>query len=159
MKEGNMSTTNGHNQRKGNSGHLEFENFEEEGKMERATETTKVNMRLIERLAKTPVKLLGGLALGALLATAAALPFGSTYADEPARPLTSERIQCYPEDNVVCLHDPFGPSSTGNLLVTDENEVWPEIDSGTPIHHLVNQLKAGSPPSINGIRCYPEDNC
>jgi hypothetical protein len=107
--------------------------------------------------------------------------------------LSSEQTQCYPEDNVVCLYAPFGPSSGGNLLVTDQNEVWPEIDSGTPIHHLVkyhlpkqgkvgsvalvdpnevwseiedtpvfhlmNQLNAGTHPSINGVRCYPEDNC
>ena len=44
----------------------------------------------------TMVKLLGGLALGALLATAAVLPFGLAYADEPLRPLTSEQIEDLP---------------------------------------------------------------
>lgn len=127
--------------------------------MHRKMETTKMNMGLSKRLAKALAKFLGGLTLGALLITAAALPFGPAKADEPARPLTSERIQCYPEDNVVCEYDPFGPPSAGKLFVTDQNEVWPEIDFATPIHHLMKQLKAGTHPSINGVRCYPEDNC
>ena len=39
-----------------------------------------------------PAKTLGGLALGAILMTVAALPFGTSYADEPSRPLASENI-------------------------------------------------------------------
>ena len=39
----------------------------------------------------TPAKLLGGLALGALLMTATALPTGSAWADEPASPAVNTR--------------------------------------------------------------------
>ena len=37
-------------------------------------------------------KMLGGLALGAILMTAAALPFATTHADEPSRPMVSEKM-------------------------------------------------------------------
>jgi hypothetical protein len=130
-----MSTTDGENQRKEMSGHREFGEFKEGHGMERATKTTKVNMRLSERLVNTPVKLLAGFALGALVLTATVLSFGSTYADEPARPLTSEQILCYPEDNVVCL---YGPFLFGSVVTT-----------GAPI--------AGGHVSER-IGCYPEDN-
>ena len=71
----------------------------------------KVNMRLHQALAtKAAVKFLGGLALGALLMTATVLPFSATYAHEPARPLSIEQIECYPEISNDCLtftdHEP-----------------------------------------------------
>jgi hypothetical protein len=61
--------------------------------MNTATLTEKVNRWLHEHLAmKTPAKLLGGLALGALVIAASALPFGTAYADDPARPLSIEEL-------------------------------------------------------------------
>ena len=76
--------------------------------MKTAMGIKKVNIRLHETLAtKTPVKLLGGLALGALLMAATALPFGTASADDPARPLSGEQIvQCYPQiDENACTSD------------------------------------------------------
>lgn len=50
-----------------------------------------IDVKLSEVLSsKAVAKMLGGLALGAVLMTAVALPFGTTYADEPSRPLVSE---------------------------------------------------------------------
>ena len=46
---------------------------------------------------KTPAKILGGLAMGALLMTATALPAGSIHADEPNQPLVSVSIPTYEE--------------------------------------------------------------
>jgi hypothetical protein len=71
-------------------------------------------------------------------------------------PSVREQSQCYPELDNQCslgVNKVDSPSSINGM-----NEVWTEIED-TPIHHLTNQLKAGSPASINGIRCYPEDNC
>ncbi|MFQ6027720.1 MAG: hypothetical protein ACE5Q6_09535 [Dehalococcoidia bacterium] len=76
---------------------------------------TNVNIWLSENLtAKTPAKLLGGLALGALLITATALPLGSIQADEPNQPLVSEKVVIDPEEG------PFG-AITGYV---DEFEEW-----------------------------------
>ena len=61
---------------------------------------------------KTTVKMLAGLALGAVLMTAAALPFGTTYADEPSRILVSEEslidrgAEYIPEDAWI-FHSPL----------------------------------------------------
>jgi hypothetical protein len=120
--------------------------FEEGHDMEKARDTGKLNM-------KTPVKLLVGLAAGALLATAAILHSGATYADEPGRPLSIQQIQCYPEDNVVCLYGPFladvvaDPAlTTGTSVSGVQFEEWPEagFDSYTYHRFMVEQGKVGS---------------
>ena len=70
--------------------------FKEESEMKAATLTIKVNTWLHEHLAiKTPVKLLGGLALGALVMAATVLPVGPglAYADDPARPFSMEQLE------------------------------------------------------------------
>ena len=54
---------------------------------------TKARVWLSETLAaKAPVNILGGLALGALLMAAAALPMGTAHADEPVSPLVAAAI-------------------------------------------------------------------
>ena len=40
----------------------------------------------------TPMKILAGLALGALLVTATALPLATVHSEEPSKPLVSEQI-------------------------------------------------------------------
>ena len=78
--------------------HHELSKFKEESEMKSAMWMAKVNIRLQEIIAaKAPVKLLGGLALGSLLMAATVLPFSSTYADEPSKPLSIEQNQCYAE--------------------------------------------------------------
>ena len=62
---------------------------QEEIKMKLQIRMTDVKTILSKGLA---TKLLGGLALGAVLMTATALPFGTAYADEPSLPLVSENI-------------------------------------------------------------------
>jgi hypothetical protein len=154
MKEVTMNTPDVNTQNKPSTVHQELGKFKEEQEMKTATLTAKVNIWLHEHLAlKTPIKLLVGLALGALVMAATALPLGTTYADEPARPLTSEGIQCYPEDNVVCLYDPFLAEVLPNpALATDTTvsgvqfEEWPEagFDSYTYHRFMVEQGKVGS---------------
>ena len=68
-------------------------NLKEEMEMKTALEIKNVSNWLSQSLSvKSPIKLLGGLALGALLMTATALPINSIYADGPNRPLTVERV-------------------------------------------------------------------
>ena len=50
----------------------------------------RIEMQSIITKAKTPAKILGGFALGALLLIATPLPFGTAYADGPSRPLVTE---------------------------------------------------------------------
>ena len=91
-------------QGKNGTEHQEILKVKEEWAMKTAMGIKKVNIRLHETLAmKTPVKLLGGLALGALLMAATTLPLGTASADEPARPLSSEQNRCYPEISNDCL--------------------------------------------------------
>ena len=52
-----------------------------------------VRQRLAQ--AKTPRKILGGIALGAMLMTAVAFPMGSVHADEAARPMSREALISY----------------------------------------------------------------
>ena len=52
-----------------------------------------VRQRLAQ--AKTPRKILGGIALGAMLMTAVAFPMGSVHADEAARPMSREAMISY----------------------------------------------------------------
>ena len=95
-------------QGKNGTEHQEILKVKEEWAMKTAMGIKKVNIRLHETLAmKTPVKLLGGLALGALLMAATALPLGTASADDPARPLSGEQIvQCYPQiDENACISD------------------------------------------------------
>jgi hypothetical protein len=65
----------------------------EEFEMRLAMRISQVNMRILAT--KTPVKLLGGLALGALVMAAAVLPLGPglAYADDPARPFSMEQLE------------------------------------------------------------------
>jgi hypothetical protein len=134
--------------------------FKEGFEMKTATLTEKMNRWLHEHLAmKTPAKLLGGLALGALVLTATALPLGTTYADEPARPLSSEQPQCYPEDNAVCLYGllaevlPDPAFTTGTSISGVQFEEWPEVgfDSYTYHRFMVDQGKVGSRLSIEDL--------
>ena len=101
--------------------------------MRLAMRITEVKARLDEILAtRTPAKLLGGLAVGALLITATALPFGLAFGDEPSRPLSSEQNQCYAQiDENACTSDQLkvwlgiDPSSGGEqtyLIERDEAE-------------------------------------
>ena len=75
--------------------HQKLSNIEEETEMKTATHTGQLNNRLPGILNKrTTAKLLGSIALGAMM-TATALPFGPAHADEPARPLTIEAAISY----------------------------------------------------------------
>ena len=63
-------------------------NIKEETEMKLAAMTAQLNIRLPGILnMKTPAKLLGGIALGAMLMTATAFPLGPAHADELSRPL------------------------------------------------------------------------
>ena len=71
--------------------HQKLSDIEEEMEMKTASHTGQLSIRLPGILnKKTTAKLLGGIALGAMLMTATALPFGSAHADDPARPLSRE---------------------------------------------------------------------
>jgi hypothetical protein len=159
MKEVSMNTPEVNTQSKPRTAHQEVWKFKEELEMKTATLTEKVNMRLSERLAKAPVKLLGGLALGALVIAATALPFGTTYADEPARPLTSALFEEWPEagfdsytyHRFMVEQGKVGRvdfAAVGSPSSIDVNEVWSEVED-TPVFHLMKQLKVGSPSSVN----------
>jgi hypothetical protein len=89
---------------------------------------------------------------------------------EAGSSLVSERIGCYPEDNVVCLYDQFLADVLDEPVLTAGNPAEfynrsayiqalnaDEMVDATPFIDDVGE--AGSHPSINGIRCYPEDNC
>ena len=72
----------------------------------------RIEMQSIITKVKTPAIILGGLALGALLLTATALPFGTAYGDGPSRPLVTEETLVNPgTDNLAgdaWMHDsPF----------------------------------------------------
>jgi hypothetical protein len=126
--------------------------LKEEREMKKATKTTKVNMRLSDRLAKTPAKLLGGLALGALVMAATALPLGTTYAYELTRPLISseqfDRIEVF-----EALGIPWRIDDQGNVVevrqkptamsVSELFEVWFQDDPNVPIH-IYHLLKHGN---------------
>ncbi len=67
--------------------------IEKEIEMTISTEITNVRARISEALAiNTPAKILGGLALGALLMASMALPLGTVHADDPASPLVAAAI-------------------------------------------------------------------
>lgn len=52
--------------------------------------SNKLNAKVSQgRNIRTPAKILGGLALGAMLMTATALPIGTIHADEPGSPLVA----------------------------------------------------------------------
>ena len=119
-------------QGKNGTEHQEILKVKEEWAMKATMWMTKVNMRLHETLAaKTPVKLLGGLALGALLMAATALPLGTASADEPAKPLSGEQIvQCYPEIDE-------------NACTSDQLKVWLGIDpSSEDQTHFIERYEA-----------------
>jgi hypothetical protein len=125
--------------------------------MKTATLTAKVNRWLHEHLAmKTPAKLLGGLALSALVMTATALPLGTTYADEPARPLSSEQGACYP------LYPELGPCWSEFIAVAPtivdryDRSLDDEFMSDAPFFHTLNQGKVGSPASTVQFEEWPE---
>ena len=79
------------NQNTVRASNLEPLKFREEIEMKWGLHVMDVNLSEVLST-KTMAKMLGGLALGAILMTATALPFGATYADEPSRPLVSEEI-------------------------------------------------------------------
>jgi hypothetical protein len=93
LKEADMSTSVAKTQGSTSTAESRLSNFKEENAMRYAMPAIKLNKGLVSR---TAMKLLGGLALGALLAMAAVLPFGPAYADEPARPFTIEQIEDLP---------------------------------------------------------------
>ena len=69
-------------------------NLKEEIEMKTSLEIKNVTNWLSRNLSvRSSSKLLGGLAVGALLMTATALPLSSIYADGPNRPLTAERVE------------------------------------------------------------------
>ncbi len=70
-----------------------FIEVKEEVEMRLAREITQVKTRVFQELAAhRPAKLIGGLALGALLMTALVLPLATVNADGPSRPLVNEEI-------------------------------------------------------------------
>ena len=76
--------------------HQKFSHIEEEFEMRTATHTAQLNDRRPGILnMKTPGKLLGAIALGALMMAATALPFGPVHADETARPMSREAVVSY----------------------------------------------------------------
>ena len=112
-----MNTPTGQAQSKGRTASQGLVKFKEESEMKMATRMAKVNMRLHQAIAtKAPVKFLGGLALGALLMTATVLPFRATYADEPARPLSVEQVECYPEISNDCPDLIYHEATQGQVL-------------------------------------------
>jgi hypothetical protein len=138
--------------------------------MKTVTLTAKVNMWLHEHLAiKTPAKLLGGLALGALVMVATALPLGTTYADEPARPLTSQQNPGYCEIDGSCYDPPFlgvlsDPAlTTGTSISGVQFEEWPEVGLDSHTYHRfmveqgkLEQAKAGSLLASEQAEYWPE---
>ena len=64
--------------------HPQFEQIKERIEMKLANLSKKLNIRY-----SAPAKILGGIALGAMLMTATILPLGLTHADEPAKPLVN----------------------------------------------------------------------
>lgn len=108
----------------------------EEGKeMKTAMGTTKVNMRIRDNFAiKMPVRLLGGLALGALLMAGTAILFGPVYADERARPLAIEQLGDLPEifQTEIWLPGDTYPAAWGgteDLPGLVQTEIWLPGDS------------------------------
>ena len=109
----------------------EIKKANEEIEMRLAMQMTDVKTWLSKGLAtKTPGKILGGLALGALLMTATALPLGPAFADGPSRPSTSEQIVVDFEEDY--MHE--GGSSPSGALTAFLPD--PEEDSyrGFPGH-------------------------
>ena len=97
--------------------HQEIWKVKEEWAMKTAMGIKKVNMRLHQAIAtKAPVRFLGGLALGALLMTATAVPLSPAHADEPARPLSIEQIECYPEISNDCPALIYHEATQGQVL-------------------------------------------
>jgi hypothetical protein len=104
---------------------------------------SKVNMRLFQGLVtKTPIKLLGGLALGAVLIAGMALQFTPDSADGPARPLSSEKTEAYP-DWAMFDTAPAPALATGAAVSSVPFEYWPEagFDSFTYHRFMVEQSK------------------
>ena len=80
-----------------------FIEVKEEIEMRLAREITQVKARVFQELAAhRPAKLIGGLALGALLMTVMVLPFAIVNADGPSRPLVTEETVIDPgADNLA----------------------------------------------------------
>ncbi len=91
-------------------------------------------------------------------------------------PLSAAEIEGWPEYTLAGLYGPIspdvqlnlarihtgldeltsgGPASVDTLSSIDLNEVWTEIED-TPIHHLMKQLKAGTPSSFDPNEVWPE---
>lgn len=72
--------------------------IQEEIEMKLALRIIEVKTILSKGLA---TKMLGGLALGTILMTATALPFGTSYADGPSRPLVTEETVIDLGNNII----------------------------------------------------------
>ena len=81
---------------------------------------------------KTPAKVLAGLAVGALMLTATAVPMGTIHADgSDTSPVNNaaatERMMIDPFDNVLLMNDPFGDLDKEGVVshpAVIEDESW-----------------------------------
>ena len=77
-------------QRQTGTSHQQINKIKEVIDMKLANLSTKLNTKVSQILnSKTPAKVLGGIALGALMMAATALPLGSVHADESSSMLVS----------------------------------------------------------------------
>ena len=83
-----MKTTKIQNQSRPTTARQEIPKILEEIEMKLHITTSTIKIRVSKVLAsKAPARLLGGLAMGAMLMTATALPLNTIHADETSRPL------------------------------------------------------------------------
>jgi hypothetical protein len=88
---------------------------------------------------------------------------------EAGSPLVSERIGCYPEEEYnarPCVSDlsAINPGEAGSpASIGPAAEVESSLEGAwrfdSPYYDDFQADEAGSPPSINGFKCYPEDDC
>ena len=115
------------NQNKVRTAHQNFLKLKEEGEMKLATQITKVKLYLSKGLGtRHPVKILGVLALGALLLTATGMHFLPNHADEVDSRSSTERTTVYPLDDIEIEFED---------LLNDMAAVT-EVVERTPVYHL-----------------------
>ena len=121
-EEQEMSAPASRGQSKLNGAIQEIKITLEELEMKLATDINNLKTILSEGLRlKTTATILGGLALGAILMTATALPLGTAYGDGPSRPLISEETRI--DDDAWIYHSPFYQ----DFSAVDRNEVQGDL--------------------------------
>ena len=104
--------------------------IEKEIEMKISTEITNVRARISEALAiNTPAKILGGLALGALLIASTALPLGTVHADDPASPLVAAATTTTDlTDEFEDVEGLVGPVSTSSVINYDYTAEFEDVE-------------------------------